>query len=206
MKHDVPPPKPALQRLIALQSLLAQFAAIERSIHVPPSFRHENDTEHCYNLAITAWFLSASFPELDRDQLIRFALAHDLVEVHAGDTNVFGSPADLASKHERETAALHRLEAEWADFPNMLETIRMYEHKETAEAKFIYALDKIMPVMMIFIGNGHTWQLEGITHQQLHEAKQHKVALSPGINEYYQQLHELLLENAHFFAKAGEQV
>jgi putative hydrolase of HD superfamily len=69
----------------------------------------ENDTEHSYNLAMTAWYLAAYFPELDKNKLIRYALVHDLVEIHAGDTFAFGDAKHIASKSEREAAALNQL-------------------------------------------------------------------------------------------------
>jgi 5'-deoxynucleotidase YfbR-like HD superfamily hydrolase len=70
--------KPDIHRLIELQKLLLQFQSIERVVHVPDNFEYENDTEHSYNLTITAWFLAQYFPHLDRDKVIRFALVHDL--------------------------------------------------------------------------------------------------------------------------------
>jgi len=193
--------KPDINRILEFQKLLLQFQAIERIVHVPGNFRLENDTEHSYNLAMTAWFLAEYFPHLDRDKVIRCALAHDLVEIHAGDTYAFGDQATLDSKHKREAAALKQLEKEWSDFPGMLETIREYERRKTEEAKFVYALDKIMPIMVIYLAEGHTWREEGIGHTRLHEAKRDKISTSQEINEYYDQLTELLVQNAHYFPK-----
>ncbi|HYH75307.1 MAG TPA: HD domain-containing protein [Candidatus Saccharimonadales bacterium] len=194
--------QPDITRLLSFQSLLLQFQAIERVTHIPGSHRPENDTEHSYNLAMTAWFVSQYFPELDKDTVIRYALIHDLVEVHAGDTYVYADQAMLDSKHEREAAALAKLEAEWPDFPAMANTIKAYELRADAEAKFVYALDKIMPIMVIFLSEGYTWQQEGITPERLDQVKRHKVAVSPEIEPYYQALYQLLLANRHFFASS----
>jgi putative hydrolase of HD superfamily len=192
--------RPNVQRLIELQALLLKFSATERRLDVPPDFKkQENDTEHSYNLAIAAWFLSEYFPELNRDQLIRLALVHDLVEIYAGDTYFYAEEAERLSKIERESKALERLDAEWPDFPGLTATIHAYEQKDSAEAKFIYALDKIMPIMVIYLGEGHTWHKEGITHDQLHTAKLPKVSASPEVTEYYNQLHDLLLQHPRYF-------
>lgn len=191
--------KPTLKRLLELQSLLHTFQSIERALYPPYSTRHENDTEHSYNLAMTGWFLASHFPHLDRDRVIRLALVHDLVEIYAGDTYFYGDEATLASKIKREAAALERLRSEWTDFPEMTETIHSYEQRESEEAKFVYALDKIMPIMVIYLGNGETWKQDKVTHQQLHSAKRDKVTASEEINDYYQQLHQLLLENPDLF-------
>lgn len=191
--------KPDIQRLLELQKLLLAFAETERMCYRQHygKPRRENDTEHSYNLAMTAWFLAPHFPELDRDVLIRYALVHDLVEVHAGDTYIYGSPEELESKRDRERAAAEKLAAEWADFPDIHDLIRSYEARDTAEARFVYALDKIMPLLLIYNHNGYTWKKRGITVAQLHAVKAKKVALSPEILPYYTQLHALLFNSPH---------
>jgi len=203
----MPKAKPDIQRLIDFHRLLLQFQAIERIVHVPheqqAKFRWENDTEHSYSLTMTAWFLCEYFPHLDRDKVIRYALVHDLVEVHAGDTYVFADAEQLASKAAREAAALQQLKTDWPDFPELVENIHAYESKADAEAKFVYALDKIMPVLLIFIGKGYTWQTEKINLEVLDAIKRDKVALSPEIAAYYDELYELLTKHSHYFAGGG---
>lgn len=195
--------KPDIHRLLELQRLLLEFSKIERVVDRHNSknrFIRENDSEHSYNLAISAWFLADYFPKLDRDLVIRLALVHDLVEVHAGDTYVYADASILATKQEREAAALVKLQKEWADFPDMLIHIETYEKRESEEAKFVYALDKIMPIMQIYIHDGHTWKKEGITPAMLDEIKRHKVILSPEIAHYYEQLYELLAARPELFS------
>ncbi len=160
--------------------------------------RHENDTEHSYNLTMTAWFLTPHFPELDKDLLIRYALVHDLVEVHAGDTYIYGSNEELSTKAEREKVAAEKLHKDWPDFSEMHELIEDYEARANPEARFIYALDKIMPIMQIYIHEGYTWQKEGITAEQLHANKYDKVKLSPEVSPYYDEPYELLLAAPDF--------
>lgn len=179
--------------------MLLNFQAVKRIVHLPKTFAQENDVEHSYALAMTAWFLAPYFPELNRDKLIRFALAHDLVEVHAGDTYIYGKQTDLDSKTAREAAALEKLQNEWPDFPELTDTIHDYEDRASEEAKFIYALDKIMPVMLIFIAEGHSWHKENVSLEQLHTHKQAKVSLSPAIQAYYNQLYALLQQHTHYF-------
>jgi putative hydrolase of HD superfamily len=197
---------PDIRRLIDFHRLLHQFQAIERITHVraKQAFRAENDTEHSYNLAMTAWFLCEHFPHLDRDTVIRYALVHDLVEIHAGDTYVYADQSQLDSKAEREAAALKQLEKEWADFPDLAKTIHAYEAKSDDEALFIYALDKIMPLIVIFIGEGYTFKQENITLKRLDAIKRHKVKVSPEIAEYYEQLYDLLGKHLHLFADSKD--
>lgn len=149
--------KPDIHRVIEFQKLLLQFAHVERVTHRKhkDSVIQENDTEHSYNLAMTAWFMAEYFPELDRDLIIRLALVHDMVEIHAGDTYIYADTEVLATKRDREAQALQQLKADWSDFPEMTQHIEDYEHRTSAESRFVYALDKIMPMMLIYI-NGAT--------------------------------------------------
>jgi 5'-deoxynucleotidase YfbR-like HD superfamily hydrolase len=189
--------KPTIQRLIELQRLLLQFSQVERRNHRKhrQDYIFENDTEHSYNLAMTAWFLAKWFPKLNRDKIIRYALAHDFVEVHAGDTFVYGSQQELASKAQREADAIKKLSKDWADFGELTETIEAYETRADDEAKFVYALDKIMPIMLVYLHDGYSWKVDNITAKMLYDAKIKKVALSPEISHYFKQLNTLLLEH-----------
>ena len=198
--------KPDLQRIIELQRLLAKFNEVERAVHRKHlgKFVHENDTEHSYNLAITAWYLASHFPKLDRDLVIRYGLIHDLVEVHAGDTYIYGSAEHLDSKETREAEALKQLESEWPDFKELTDHIHDYEAKKNPESQFIYALDKIMPIMQIYIHDGYSWKKNNVTAKMLHEAKitrLSKVGESPEILSYFKELYALLLERPDLINK-----
>lgn len=154
------PKKPELPRLLEFHELLLSFQAIERHVCYVDNgaSRAENDSEHSYNLAMTAWFLAGHFPKLDTTKVLKYALAHDLLEVHAGDTSVFGSEEQLASKAEREHRAVEQLAYEWQDFPDLIQAIKSYESKADEEAKFVYALDKIMPIILNIVHQGHSWE------------------------------------------------
>lgn len=193
---------PSIHRLAELHELLLQFQAVERHVCYADKNieRAENDAEHSYSLTITAWFLSRHFPELDQNTVISISLAHDLVEVHAGDTSVFADNKTLAGKAERESQALSQLADEWADFPELIEAMRTYKQRESEEAKFVYALDKLMPVILNYVHKGYSWRKHGITLAQLHDTKKEKLKAHPAIHDYYLRLYKLLRQNPHFFA------
>ena len=198
--------RPSITRLLELQKLLVNFRGIKRVVHVPgPEHEWENDVDHSYSLAMLAWFLSESFPELDRDVVIRIALAHDIVEVHAGDTFLYGDKKLLATKKQREADGVKQLEKEWADFPDMLASIQAYEAKSSPEAKFVSALDKILPILMIYLNEGYTWKSKKITLAMLHAKKSEATAPSPQIKKYYNELYALLQQKPHFFPPAPSQ-
>lgn len=192
--------KPDIHRVLEFHELLLQFQAIHRITHIPKTHDQENDTEHSYNLAMMAWFLAQYFPHLNRDKVIRFALVHDLVEIHAGDTYIYADAETLATKKDREHTALLKLEQDWPDFKDLIDNVKEYETHKSEEAKFVYALDKIMPIIVIYLGEGYTWQQEGITPERLNEVKRHKVAVSKEISPYYEELYSLLLQNRHYFS------
>jgi putative hydrolase of HD superfamily len=193
--------KPDVGRLIEFHRLLNEFAQIERVIHLK---RHgkselESDTEHSFNLAMTAWFIAEYFPELDKGKVIQLALVHDLVEVHAGDTFAFAEQAQLDSKAEREAAAQKQLTTEWPDFKGMHKAIAEYETRHTPEARFVYAMDKIMPVLTIYLNEGLTWHEKQISLERLHKEKMAKMTAFPEVLVYWEELYELLRNSPELF-------
>lgn len=183
-----------IDRLLSFAKILGELQAVERVIRVRGSDRWENDVEHSYSLAMLAWYIldTEKFP-LDRDKVFRYALAHDLVEVYAGDTYLYTEDkALLASKPERERLAAERLRVEFPEVPEMHAAISGYVNKDDAESRFVYALDKIEPVLKIYLDGGETWQKKGITLEMLYSSKKDKVALAPEIQPYFDELMVLL--------------
>jgi putative hydrolases of HD superfamily len=194
--------RPDISRLVEFQHLLLSFRSIERRLHIPPGLdTFENDAEHSYALAMTAWFLAPYFPKLDRDTVIRYALAHDIVEVHAGDTYAYSDDETLRIKREREATAVEQLAHDWPDFPDLTETMHAYEERASEEAKFVYALDKLVPALLDYMNEGLGWRDRGITFQMFCDEKNKKVPISPDINEYCQTLIAILTTQQHLFAK-----
>ena len=89
-----------LEKLLEFAKMLNLLQAVERVIRVKDQDRWENDMEHSYHLAMLAWYIvDVQKLSLNREQVFCYALAHDLVEVYAGDPYVFSDdPALLASK------------------------------------------------------------------------------------------------------------
>lgn len=188
------------QRLIAFQQFLLDITAVERATLLPggPN-RRENDSEHGYGLAMAAWFLAPSFPELDVSKLIRVALAHDVVEVHAGDTPAFGPQEDIKSKEAREDKALAQLKADWADFPDMLDCIEDYKYKRSAEARFLYALDKLLPAIINYLTEGGTWHEYKVTFEAMRAEKERKIPKDSLLWPYYEQLLAVFKKHPEYF-------
>lgn len=188
--------RPDISRLLEFNTLVIKLRSIKRKVNLPPDAKEpENDIEHSYGLAMMAWFLAQYFPEINTNKVIRIALVHDMLEVHAGDTFSYASPKELDGKKKREARAKKQLAKEWPDFKEMHEEIAEYEDRQTKEAKFVYALDKLQPALHNYQTSGQVWHKYHISFDDFKAEKDSKIPPSKEINEYYQQLLELLRVN-----------
>ncbi len=183
-------------------ALLSDFRLVRRTLLCRGSDIEENDVEHSYQLAMLAWYLvgKAKLP-LDIEKVICFALIHDFPEVYAGDTPVFGPNADtVATKHARESEAVERLEKEWGSrFPEFISAIKEYESRESEEAKFIYALDKIIAPMNVYLDGGRNWKRLEVTLDMTLENKRPKVKGHALAADFFEELAERLTKDKHLF-------
>lgn len=192
---------PDFQRLIEFQKLLLRFQAVKRNNYVPPSDKLENDAEHSFFLALSAWFLAAnSSRSYDISKVLKYALVHDLVEIYAGDVIAFVGPEEKARKKIRETEALEKLRADLKDFSEVTDLIHSYEQREDPESRLVYATDKIQPLIMNLLDDGRVWRHHGISSKQVKEEKE-KLKTSPDTEQYLSAIQELLDENPQLFSE-----
>jgi putative hydrolase of HD superfamily len=152
--------KPDAKRAISFTELLHAFQLVERVAHVPQKNRWGNDVEHSYLLAMLAWYLADSLDlHLDRDRILRYALTHDLVEIYAGDTYIFTTDKkEKETKHQREEESRVRIKKEFPEFKDLHSAIEEYESRNDKESAFVYAVDKLIPVITNYIQDGRTWK------------------------------------------------
>jgi putative hydrolase of HD superfamily len=132
-----------------------KFQKIQRVILVKDEERYENDAEHSYQLALVAWYIiDREKLNLNINKIVFMAIAHDLVEIYAGDTYIFGIQELKASKKEREEKAIKMIETEFPEFNDLIPFIQEYEERTSEESKFIYALDKLLPNINNVLDNG----------------------------------------------------
>ena len=196
-----------LERIIDLQKLLLQFNYLERTLLLPRSAgkgdRNETDTEHSYSLAMIAWYVSQDLDHLDSNKCIRYALVHDLLELHAGDTFAYGDASVQNTKNAREAAAVAKLQQDWADFGDLHEAIQAYEQRSDAESRFVYALDKIMPMIINYLSDGINYQKHGVILDDVKRVKAAKVAVSPEVQALYDELITLFEAKPQLFGSAA---
>ncbi len=176
--------------------LLNKFQEVERVINLPKREGKENDVEHSYQLAMLAWYIAESnFLHLDKNLLIKYALVHDFVEVYAGDTFIYSKKqSDHETKHEREEASRIRIEKEIPEFTEFHKAILDYEKLENQESRFVYVLDKIHPVIQIYLDEGRTWKEHQTTLSMLLEKKKDKMYLSPELSPLWDELEKILIK------------
>lgn len=132
--------------------------------------RRENDAEHSWHLAMLAMLLEEySAEKIDIERVLKIALVHDLIEVYAGDTFAYDVKGN-EDKHEREVQAADKLfgmldpvqgaeiRALWDEFEAM----------ETAESRYANAIDRIQPLILNYLTDGHTWKM-GVTSAQIYK-------------------------------------
>ena len=183
-----------LSKILEFIRLTHNFQKVQRVLFVTGEDRKENDWEHSFQLTLLAWYMIDSQKmDLDISKAIRYALIHDLVEVYAGDTYVYTKDEERkASKKSREKESADRIEKEFPEFADLHKTIKDYEERGDRESRFVYALDKVIPVLNIYSDKGRTWKALGITLDMLIEHKTDKVALSPEVKKYFDELISLL--------------
>jgi len=183
-----------INKIINFTKLLNKFRSVERVVLVNEKERNENDVEHSYYMAMLAWYIvNVNKLDLDINLVIKYALIHDFVEVYAGDTYIYSSDkAHIESKEKREKEAAEKLQKDFSEFEDMHTLIEKYEKREDKESRFIYALDKIQPMINIYTDNGRSWKVNKVRLQMLIDHKKDKVIVSPEVKKYFEDLIELL--------------
>jgi putative hydrolase of HD superfamily len=161
------------QRLRQQMSFVAEAGLLKRVLRqtmLTDPARRENSAEHSWHLAVMALVLADHAPPgTDLGRVIAMLLVHDLVEIDAGDLFLYADEAQHARQEEAERAAADRIfallparqasqiRALWDDF----------EERQTPEARFARALDRLQPMLANFQAGGGTWVSHGITADQV---------------------------------------
>ncbi|TNJ63134.1 HD domain-containing protein [Paenibacillus hemerocallicola] len=140
------------------------------------SERFENDAEHTWHLAVMAMLLAehANEPDLNMLKVFKMLLIHDVVEIDAGDTFAYDDKG-LEGKYERELAAANRL---FGILPEdqrdeCMQLWEEFEARDTGEAKFAVAVDRLQPLLINVQNEGQSWKEHGITSDRVLERNRH---------------------------------
>lgn len=145
-------------------------SVLRRTLLVDGS-RHENSAEHSWHLALMALVMSDHSDEpVDILRVLELVLVHDLVEIDAGDTFCYDDAANQG-REEREREAAERV---FGLLPSdqgrrLLALWEEFEARETPEARFAAAIDRMQPLLANLATSGHSWRRHGVAHGQVVE-------------------------------------
>jgi putative hydrolase of HD superfamily len=146
-----------------------KLKSIFRSSRLFHGERHENDAEHSWHLALMALVLAEhADPPVDVLRVVKMVLIHDLVEIDAGDTFVYDEAA-LLTQPERERLAADRIFGLLPeDTARELRVVwEEFEERQTPEAKFAGALDRMGGVLPSYHNEGGCWREASVTVERV---------------------------------------
>lgn len=166
-----------------LKHVLRQTLLIDKS-------RRENDAEHSWHLAMMAILLSEYAGEkVNLVRVLKMVLIHDLVEIDAGDTFCYDEPA-IQTQTDREAAAADRLFGLLPmDQTDQLRSLwEEFEAKQSADARFATALDRLQPILHNYHTQGGTWKRAGVTIDKIRQRIAPIALGSPRLGEFAETL------------------
>lgn len=144
--------------LLVFAKLTNQLSATERFINLPKIDRRENVSEHSAQLALVAWFLlDKNDLPLDRCKVLQYALIHDIVEANTGDFPTHLADFDFEKKQKLESQSIKYLKKEIPFGEALWESYDEYSKLDSEESKFVYALDKLLPIINIYLDSCKEW-------------------------------------------------
>lgn len=163
-----------LQQQISFLVEIDKLKSVFRQSFLADGSRKENDAEHSWHLAMAAILLAQHADQpVDVLHVIKMTLIHDLVEIDAGDVIVYGSARE--GQRAKELLAADRifglLPAEQAaQFRAIWDE---FEARQTPEARFAAALDRLLPILLNVQTAGKTWREHGITADRVRKHNAH---------------------------------
>ena len=160
-----------IKRQMAFALEIDKAKNVFRQTHLSLNGRNENDAEHSWHMAIMAYLLREyANEEIDIVKVMLMCLIHDIVEIDAGDTYAYDAEG-LKTQKAREDAAKERIfsmlpEEQKEEFTALFDEFETYE---TAESKFVHAIDNLQPLILNDSNNGGDWQEHDVTVEQVYK-------------------------------------
>ncbi len=192
-----------LSRQLAFIVEIDKVKAILRRTRLFDGSRRENDAEHSWHLSIMAMVLAehANAGSLDLFKVVKMVLIHDLVEIDAGDIAIYDSTA-RADKRQIERKAAQRIFGLLPDDQRdeMAALWEEFEARESAEAKFAAALDRLEPIFQNYLTQGYAWKKLGVSGEKVRSTNEHIKNGSEVLWEYVEERLKECRENDYFGA------
>ena len=131
--------------------------------------RFENDAEHSWHVAIMASILAEYANDtVDISRVVKMVLVHDVAEIDHGDVIVYRRTDEDS---ERERRAARRIFGMLPDDQRdeYFALWEEFEARETTDARFAAAIDRLEPVLQNILRNGESWNTHGIASERVFE-------------------------------------
>ena len=155
-----------IERVLHFLIELDKLKAVLRKTRPAAFDRYENSAEHSWHVCMAAWTLAgASAQTLDIHRVIEMLLVHDIPEIDCGDHLVYSRGDRL----EEERTAARRI---FGLLPEpmagrCLERWEEFEARQTPEAVYAYAVDRLLPVLHNLANNGQAWRDHAVPLEQV---------------------------------------
>jgi putative hydrolase of HD superfamily len=162
-----------------------------RQTYLTDASRKESAAEHSWHLAVMAALLHeyAAPGAIDLLRVVRMVVVHDVVEIDAGDLYAYDE-AGRQDHARREREAAERifgmLPADQAAEARAL--WEEFDARQTAEARFAAALDRLQPLLHNYHNRGRAWREHGVTADMVLRRNRHMAEGAPALWEYAEHL------------------
>lgn len=163
---------PETYAVVDLGRLALRFGRVDRITRHEDGVTLESDTDHTVMIGLVACAFAELHRELGLDVglVAQYALVHDLVEAYVGDTPTLAMPTEdsRTAKARREAVGFAEMGQEFAlRLPWIARTVAAYELRRTPEARYVKAIDKLLPKITHLLNGGVTIHEEGMSREQL---------------------------------------
>jgi putative hydrolase of HD superfamily len=162
---------------LELARLALRFGQVRR-VTLHPDGERESDTTHTVMLIWIACAL-AGRAGLNVGLVAQLAAVHDMPEALVGDVQTLRiSDEDRARKEEREDEAAEAIATRFLDGPAewVGETLGIYRAQAVPEARFVRAVDKMLPKLTHLLNGGAAIHAIGVERGQFEESMARQTA------------------------------
>lgn len=155
--------------------------------------RRENSAEHSWQVILSALLLAEhSNAKIDLLKVVKMLAIHDVVEIDVGDTFHYAKEKS-ENLYERELEAAQKI---FGTLPSdqsedFLALWKEFEARETSEARFAAAVDRLMAFILNSRNEGGTWVEFSLTPQEVLEKNSH---VAQGSEELWNFIQEVVTD------------
>ena len=178
-----------LQRILEFIVELDKLKAVLRKTRPIGLERYENSAEHSWQVCLLALLLAGYAREpVDIVRVVEMLLVHDIPEIDAGDQIVYAGQSETRAAAEQQAALrifgmLPEPHARWC-----MARWQEFEGRESKEARFAYAVDRVMPVVQNLKNGGQSWRENQISLERVLAVNAAIGEACPSVWEHVQEL------------------